>query len=175
MRRVGWAVTEVETGGVPGLEIPGVTGAGQVAGWDAVESARAPDLVGDAVHFVALADAAMTVIVDEDEPDGSVAPLADAIEKLVDPPYRAVALRQSDDLWTIAAMRAEVVELPADVEGDAIELTSVGGNIELRIDDRDSDLDLPALEAIGERLESDYAVRAERLGETTWVVDADAL
>ena len=127
------------------------------------------------MHFVAVDDADRTVIVDEDEPDGSVAPLADAIEKLLDPPYRAVARRQGDDVWGIGAVRAEVVELPADVKGDTIELTSVDGNREVRVDGDESNLELPALEAFGTQLESDYAVRAERLTETTWVVDADAL
>ena len=173
MRRV---VRADELAGAPiELGIPGVTASARAEEWDAVESTRASDLVGDEVHFVALADAERTVVVDEDEPDGSVEPLADAIERAVEPPYRAVALRQADELWSVAAMRVEVVELAAEIDGDAIELTSVDGNVELRIDGRDSDLELPALEEVGERLESDYAVRAERLTETTWVVDADAL
>jgi hypothetical protein len=175
VRRLGNAVTGIEAGELPAVGIPGVTAAAQPAEWDAVESARASELVGNEVHFVALADSALTVIVDEDEPDGSVAPLADAIESQIEPPYRAVALRQSDDVWSVAALRVQVVELPAGIDGDAIELTSVDGDVVLRIDDRDSDLELAALEEIGDRLESDYAVRAERLTETTWVVDADAL
>ena len=161
--------------GDPGLGIPGFTGVARPREWDAVESANAPDLRGDEVHFVAVDDADRTVIVDEDEPDGSVAPLADAIEKLIDPPYRAVARRQSDDVWGVGAVRADVVELPADVKGDTIELTSVDGNRGVRVDGDESNLELPLLEAFGTRLESDYAVRAERLTETTWVVDADAL
>ena len=173
MRRV---VRADELSGAPiELGIPGVTASARPEEWDAVESTRASDLVGDEVHFVALADAARTVVVDEDEPNGSVAPLADAIETQLEPPYRAVALRQDGEVWSVGATRVEVVELAADIDGDAIELTSVDGNVELRIDDRDSGLELPVLEEIGERLESDYAVRAERLTETTWVVDADAL
>lgn len=173
MRRV---VRADELAGAPvELGIPGVTASARPEEWDAVESTHAADLVGNAVHFVALADAERTVVVDEDEPDGSVEPLADAIEKAFEPPYRALAVRQDGDVWSVGATRVDVVELPAAVEGDAIELTSVDGNVELRIDDRDSDLELPALSEIGERLESDYAVRAERLTETTWVVDADAL
>jgi len=157
------------------LGIPGVTASARPEEWDAVESTRASGLVGDEVHFVALADAERTVVVDENEPDGSVEPLADAIEKAVEPPYRAVALRQDGDVWSVGATRVDVVELAAEIDGDAIELTSVDGKVGLRIDDRDSDLELPALEEIGGRLESDYAVRAERLTETIWVVDADAL
>ena len=127
------------------------------------------------MHFVALDDGDQTVVVDEDEPDGSVAPLADAVEKLLDPPYRALALRQSDDVWSVAATRTATVELPADVIGDAIELTSVEGRRELRVDGNPSDLELPELEELGAQLESDYALLAERFTDTIWVVDADAL
>jgi hypothetical protein len=158
-----------------GLGIPGFSGVPQAPEWDAVESASAPALRGDKVHFVALADGGRTLIVDEDEPDGSVAPLADAIEAALEPPYRAEGRRQSDDVWSVGAVRVHVVELPEDVVGDSIELTSLDGTRELRVDGNASTAELPLLEEIGARRGSDYVLRAERLTSTTWVVDTDLL
>ena len=127
------------------------------------------------MHFVALGDADGTLIVDEDEPDGSIAPLAEAIEETLDPPYRAVGRRQSDAVWAVGAVRVDIVELSGDVAGDSIELTSVDGRRELKVDGHDSTVELPVLDEIGARRGSDYVLRAERLTDTTWVVDTDAL
>jgi len=158
-----------------GLGIPGFSGVPQAPEWDAVDSASAPALRGDEVHFVALADGGRTLIVDEDEPDGSVAPLADAIEATLEPPYRAEGRRQSDDVWAVGAVRVDVVELPEDVAGDSIELTSVDGTRGLTVDGNASTAELPSLEEIGARRGSDYVLRAERLTSTTWAVDTDVL
>ena len=184
-RRIGKALMGSQAGGFlstppgfdgdPGLGIPGFSGVPRAREWDAVDSTHAPALRGDEVHFVALADGERTLIVDEDEPDDSVAPLADAIEETLEPPYRAVGRRQSEDVWAVGAVRVDVVELPRNVAGDSIELTSVDGRRELKVDGRSSTLELPALAEIGARRDSDYVLRAERLTETTWAVDADVL
>ena len=163
-------------GGDNGLGIPGFSGVPQAPEWDAVESASAPALRGDEVHFVAFVDGEeRTLIVDEDEPDGSVAPLADAIEAALELPYRAEGRRQPGDVWSVGAVRVDVVELPEDVAGDSIELTSVGGTRELTVDGNASTAELPLLDEIGARRGSDYVLRAERLTSTTWVVDTDVL
>jgi hypothetical protein len=184
-RRVGKALMGSQAGGFlstppgldgdPGLGIPGFSGVPRAREWDAVDSTHAPALRGDEVHFVALADTDRTLIVDEDEPDESVAPLADAVEETLVPPYRAVGRRQSDDVWAVGAVRVDVVELSQDVAGDSIELTSVEGRRELKVDGQDSTLEVPALDEIGARRGTDYVLRAERLTDTTWVVDTDAL
>jgi hypothetical protein len=161
--------------GGPGLGIPGFSGVARPREWDAVDSTHAPALRGDEVHFVALADADRTLIVDEDEPDDSVAPLADAVEETLKPPYRAVGRRQSEDVWAVGAVAVDVVELPRDVAGDSIELTSIGGRRELKVDGTGSELAVPELEECGARRGSDFALRAERLTDTTWVIDAQAL
>jgi hypothetical protein len=159
-----------------GLGIPGISGVPQAPEWEAVESTSAPALLGDEVHFVALADGeARTLIVDEDEPDGSVAPLADAIEATLEPPYRAEGRRQSGDVWSVGAVRVDVVELPEEVVGDSIELTSLDGTRELTVDGNASTVALPSLQEIGARRGSDYVLRAERLTSTTWIVDTDVL
>src|SRR5437879_11666990 len=66
---------------------PGIHGVPRARRWDTVANADAPGLSGDAVHFVTLGDG--TLVVDEDEPDGALAPLADAVEQTIPPPYRA--------------------------------------------------------------------------------------
>jgi hypothetical protein len=184
-RRVGKALMGSQAGGFlstppgldgdPGLGIPGISGVPRAREWDAVDSTHAPALRGDEVNFVALADGERTLIVDEDEPDGSVAPLADAVEETLEPPYRAVGRRQSDDVWAVGAVRVDVVELSEDVAGDSIELTSVDGTRELTVDGSASTVELPALEEIGAQRGNDYVLRAERLTATTWVVDTDVL
>ena len=96
----------------------GVHGVPRPRRWDAVASAEA-ELPGDHVHFVALPDG--TLLVDEDVPDGALAPLADAIEETVRPPYRAHGVRQGRGVWAVAASRIEVREL-AGHEEDELEL-----------------------------------------------------
>ena len=65
--------------------------------WDAVVTTDAPALQGDAVHFAALGDGSL--ILDEDQPDGALAPLADALETRLAPPYRAEGVRRDGTLW----------------------------------------------------------------------------
>lgn len=86
--------------------------------WDVVASARA-ELPVDEVHFTALPDG--TLIVEEDVPDGSLTPLAEAIEVTLNPPYRAEAVKREDGVWAVAASRIRVREF-AEVDGDEVEL-----------------------------------------------------
>ena len=96
----------------------GVHGVPRPRRWDAVASAAA-ELPGEHVHFVSLPDG--TLLVDEDVPDGALVPLADAVEEIVAPPYRALGVRQGQSVWAVAASRIEVRELPGH-EGDDLEL-----------------------------------------------------
>ncbi len=90
--------------------------------WDAVTSAEA-ELPGAEVHFVALPDG--TLLVDEDVPDGALLPLAEAVEQSLQPPYRALAVRQGERIWSVAAVETRVREL-AGVEGDELERVEDG-------------------------------------------------
>ena len=69
-----------------------------------------PTLRGDTVHFVALEDG--TLVVEEDEPDDALTPLADAIETRLAAPYRAEAVRRDGALWGVAGRRITVVSEP---------------------------------------------------------------
>ena len=114
------------------LGIPGISGVPQGRTWDVAASAHAPDLVGETVVFVVLPDT--TIVVDEEVPDNSLAPLAEAVEQSLQPPYRAAAVRRGSDVWAIVAERVEIVELTG-LESDAIDLTVVDGERTLTIDD----------------------------------------
>src|ERR687887_552013 len=86
---------------VGGAREAGVHGIARQREWDAVATVQAPDIAGSELAFDVLPD--RTVLVDAEEGDASRAPLADAVEGELQPPYRARAVRQSEDLWAVAA------------------------------------------------------------------------
>lgn len=149
----------------------GIHGIPRPRQWDTVASAEAPGLKGDAVHFVALADG--DLVVDEDEPDNTLQALADAVEETIDPPYRAEAVRRGGDVWAVAARRVQVAELEA--QGQELELVVSGGERTLSVDGERGFGSVPALEQLGDHLGPAYVVRARRLDERLWEVEANAL
>jgi len=151
---------------------PGIHGVPRARRWDAVASAEAPGLRGDLVHFVALADG--TLVVDEDEPDDSLAPLADAIEGVIAPPYRAEAVRQGAATWAVAGSRIVVVEAPG-LKGDEAQLVATREGRVLQVDGRTTLASAPTLQRAGEAQGSEYVVRATRLDGDLWEVDATPL
>jgi hypothetical protein len=150
-----------------GAAIPGVMGVGPGRTWDASVAAHAPALPGDSVTFTALADG--TLILGVDVPDGALSPVADALEEMVEPPYRAAAARNEGDMWTAVAERVQIVELPG-VEVDELELTVVDGERTLTLGDEPTNLPLPPLDALTEEHES-VAVHAERVDGDLFAVD----
>ena len=110
-----------------------------------------------------------TLIVDEDVPDGSLAPLADKIEEMVGPPYRAAAARGEGDSWTAVAESVRIVELP-DIGADEVELTVVDGVRTLTVGDEETDRALPALDALAREHDA-VAIHAERVDGDTFAVD----
>jgi hypothetical protein len=156
----------------PQWQETGIHGLQRPREWDALVTAEAPDIEGDAVRFVVLPDRSVLV---EEGSDSSLDPLATAVEQSVPPPYRARAARQSESLWAVQAKRIEVVEIPDGPEGDAIELTRTEDGTTLAVDDARIFGSIPVLEARGEREGNDYVVRAERLDGDLWEVRAEAL
>lgn len=150
-----------------GAAIPGVMGVGPGRTWDAVVAAQAPSLTGQSVTFVTLDDG--TLIVTEDIPDGSLVPVADAIEEMLQPPYRGAAARAEGDSWTAVAESVRIVEL-ADVGVDELELTVVGGQRTLTLGDDVDDRALPALDALAAE-QGDVAIHAERVDGDFFAVD----
>ena len=147
--------------------IPGVMGVGPGRTWDAVVAALAPSLTGDSTTFVALDDG--TLVVNEDLPDGALGPIADAIEEMVGPPYRAAAARGDGDLWNAVAESVRIVEL-ADVGSDEVELSVVDGERTLTLGDDQTDRALPALDALAAEHNA-VAIHAERVDGDLFAVD----
>ena len=139
----------------------GVHGVQRAREWDATVTTEAEGIDGDAATFVALPDGSLLV---EEGPDSSMQPLADAVERELQPPYRARAARVDGDLWGVQARRIEVREIP-NRAGDSLELISEG----LRIDGQRVFGSVKELEGLGD------VVRAERLDGDLWEVRASAL
>jgi hypothetical protein len=163
-------MTLAQTGGrdVAPWDKAGIHGVPRPRKWDAVVSADA-DLPGDEVHFVALED--RSVIVDEDVPDDELAPLADAVELELSPPYRAEATRRGDRLWAVGATKIDVATIGEDVAGDTVELAVQDGERTLLVDGALAFGSLPELEALAQGMSS-YVVRADRIDGNLWEVKA---
>jgi hypothetical protein len=149
----------------------GIHGVPRPRRWDAVGPVEAAGLTGDEVHFVALPNGEL--VVDEEEPEGALAPLAQSVEQAVPPPYRAEAVRRGDDVWAVAARRIEVAEFEAD--GDELELTVTDSERVLTVDGERAFGSVPELTRIGSREGSAYVVRARRLKGRLWEVDVAPL
>jgi hypothetical protein len=171
--RIAAALTVLAPGALeaPDAGIAGVTGGPRARDWDAFASAEIPELTGDEVHFVALADG--TLVVDEDVPDGSLAPLADALETQVEPPYAALGIRR-DGTWTAAALQVAIAEVGA-WPGDEVEASCFQGERTISVDGEPAD-ELPAaLERLGAAAGPDWTLRGMRIDDTLWVVDVRPL
>jgi hypothetical protein len=155
----------------PHWGVTGIHGVPRPRRWDAVASAEAPGLVGDEVHFVTLPNG--DLVVDEDEPPDTLAPLADAVEQTLEAPYRAEAVRQNDDVWAVAARRIAVASFRA--EGDELELVSGEAGRTLTVDGERAFGSVPELERIGGSQGDHYVVRASRLDGEVWEIEADPL
>jgi hypothetical protein len=136
--------------------------------WDAVASAEAPDLPGDSLEFVALADG--TLVVDDDLPDGALTPLADALDGQISAPYHGYALRQEGDVWGVAARRTQIVELEDDVSGDEIDMVVTDESRKVAVDGVESDATVPGLEAFAAQQFGSFVLHASRLDDTLWEV-----
>jgi hypothetical protein len=141
--------------------------------WDGVATAEAPGLETDEVAFTALPDG--TLLIDDALPDGALAPLAEAVEQSVAPPYRAQAVRGEGDLWRVAANRIEVVEVPDEVGGDTVDLVVQGDQRTLLVDDKPAWTDVPTLEALAHTRHHEFVLHAERLDGRLWAVKVNAL
>ena len=150
----------------PFWQVVGIHGIPREREWDAVASAEAPGLPGDEIDFVVLVDGSL--VVDQDVPDGTVAPLADALS--LPAPYHAFGLRQDADVWSVAAKRVQVVEVPEEVRGDEVQLVVTDETRTLLVDDAASQASIPSLEALAAEQYGSFVVHASRLDDTLWEV-----
>ena len=151
---------------------PGIHGVPRARRWDAVVTASAPALHGDAVHFVVLDDGLL--VVDEDQPDDALTPLADALEARLAPPYRAEGVRRDGSLWGVAGRRITLVREPG-LEGVEAELVVAEAGRTLTIDGVQHVARAPALESAGAAEAGEFVVRATRLDEDVWEVEVTPL
>ena len=151
---------------------PGIHGVPRPRRWDSVATTDAAGVRGDTVNFVRLPDG--TILVEEDEPDAALAPLAAAVEASVTPPYRAEAVRRGPTTWAVAASRIVTVQVPG-LHGDEAELVVTREGRTLHVDGRPSFGSAPALERAGEAEGAEYVVRAARLEGDLWEVAANPL
>jgi hypothetical protein len=149
----------------------GVHGLPRPRRWDAVATAEAPGLTGDELEFITLPNGEL--VAETEEPEDSLAPLAEAIEQAIERPYRAEAVRRTDDVWAVAVRRIEVAEFEAD--GDEIELVVSGGERSLVVDGERVFGSIPQLERIGARDGDAYVVRARRVDADFWEVETQPL
>ncbi len=149
----------------------GIHGIARPRQWDAVAVAEAPGVEGDKVDFVALADGSL--VVEEQQGDASLDPLASAVERRLAPPYRAVGARQTADLWAVSARRIRTATFGA--EGDRLDLTQTADGKTFRVDGMQSFGTVRELEQLGEAVGETYSVQAERLDADLWEIRVAAL
>jgi hypothetical protein len=151
----------------------GIHGIHRQRTWDAVATADAPELTGDAVDFVALSDG--TLLVEDDVSEGALEPLAAALVQELDTPYRARAVRRDGDVWGVAANRIEVLHVPEEIDGDTVNLAVQGDERTLLVDERAGWGEFPTLEALARDRHNEFVLRAERLDGDLWAVDVKPL
>jgi len=156
----------LETVGVPSGRAVGQ------ADWDASATVHAPGLGGDTIEFTTLEGG--NVLIAEEQGDADVSALADAVEKELQPPYRARAARQTGDLWAVLANRIDLHRFSFS-RADTLELSRKDSWQELRVDGEPSMGRAPELEQLGERAGPDFFVKAERLDGDLWEVRVTAL
>jgi hypothetical protein len=141
--------------------------------WDATATVTAPALMGDRVRFTTLPNG--DVIISEEHGDADLTLLAEAVERRLSPPYRAVGQRQDGDLWGVGAKRIEVAQITFP-DGERLEFSQHIDSGELRVDGEPSDALVPAeLERLGEALGDSFYVQADRIDDDYWEVRATAL
>jgi len=142
------------------------------AQYDAMTTAHVPGVAGDKAEFATLPDG--DVIVDVETGDADLSPFADAVEKHLRPPYRALARREDGDLWAIAARQIDVLHFSFD-GGDGIEVIRNEGTQTVTVDGKPWTTPIPALEQAGEELGGHFVVHADRLDGDLWEVQASVL
>jgi len=152
---------EVPAPGPSGIYVP------RRRDWDISATAKVPGLAGSDVEFVTLPT--LDIVVDEEQGDADLSPLAEAVERRLRPPYRARATRLSGDLWGVTASGIDVRTFSCDA-GDEIDVVARDGAITVTVDGAPSDLRVPELEQYG-----DYAAHASRIDQDFWEVEAHPL
>lgn len=144
----------------------GVHGVPRPREFDVVVSVDVEDVRGDQLAFVALEDG--TLLLESDE-DIDLDPFADALEGMMEPPYRAIGIRKGERTWALAANAITVATIADEVDGDTIELAVQDGERTLIVDGVETFGSLPEFEQLAGNDDA-YVLRAARLDENLWEV-----
>ena len=178
LAREGGLILERDASGrsKPPWDKAGIHGLARPRQWDAMATVNAPDLRGDEFSFVALGGERLIVEAGGDVTRPALVPLVEAIEESLAAPYRAEAVRQTAEVWAVAARSIEVAELPPGTPGETVTISGQGGDRTTLVDGEEWLASLPALEAIAEeRGLADYVLQATRLEGDLWEVQASPL
>jgi hypothetical protein len=157
----------------PYQQVAGIHGVPRPREWDAVASAETPGLPGDELEFVVLHDG--TLIVDEDVPDGTLTPLADALENSIQAPYHAYARRRGRDVWVAAAFVVDVVEVPEELPGDTVSIAVQDGLRTTLVGNEPYADRIQSLEHFAEADFQAYVLEGTRLDGQLWEVTVSPL
>lgn len=148
----------------------GIHGLHRPRRWDAVAVLDPGPSEGDEAAFVALADGTYVV-----ERGDGLDPSLFARALALDPPYRAEAVRRSMSSWAVGARTILVVELPATVRGDELQLVYDGFERSMVVDGSSTASSVPELEALASSRFDSWVVRAARLRDRLWEVEVGSL
>jgi hypothetical protein len=137
-----------------------------------VVSLLAPTVAGDYAVFVALPE--RLLIVEEQEGDGDLGVLADAVENRLEAPYRARALRVDERRFVVVASQIETVELPG-LDGDELVVFALpDGQRTVVLDGASYQLASPEVESILEE-SAPCLLRLENVDESVWEISLELL
>jgi hypothetical protein len=157
----------------PFWQVAGIHGVARAREWDAVAAAEAPDLPGAEVEFVVLEDG--TLVVEEDLPDDSLSPLADAVDATLEAPYHVYAHRREGDVWVAAAILVDVAEVPEEIDADTVEIVARDGEHMTVVGGDLTGQRIESLEAVAEEDFDSYFLEATRIDERLWEVSVNPL
>jgi hypothetical protein len=137
-----------------------------------VVSLLAPDVAGDYAVFVALPE--RLIIVEEQEGDRDLGVLADAVEKRLQAPYRARALRVDERRFVVVASEIETIELPG-LDGEELVVFALpDGQRTAVLDGARYQLASAEVESILKE-SAPCLLRLENVDESVWEVSIDLL
>jgi len=137
-----------------------------------VVSLIAPEITGDYAVFVALPE--RLIIVEEQEGDSDLGTLADAIEKRLQAPYRARALRVDERRFVVVAGQIETVELPG-LDGEELVVFALpDGQRTAVLDGASYQLASAEVEAILDE-SAPCLLRLENVDEAVWEISLELL
>ena len=137
-----------------------------------VVSLLAPDIDGDYASFVSLPDSLL--IIEDYEGTSELAALADAVEKRLQAPYRARALRVDERRFVVVANEIETVELPGVVGEELLVFALPDGERVAVLDGVKSDMKRPELESVLEE-SSPCLLRLLTIDDAVWELTVEIL